>query len=97
MPKTSDRLILKFLRELNSGEVQETFQSLGYLLEFLENKEDPDPIEMQIVDSAYQTLEKLKLLEGFLKRYVEESDKILKGSKLQKLYDDKSGSSVLFD
>ena len=96
MPKTSDRLILEFLRELNSREVKESFQSLGYLLEFLENKEDPDPIEMQIVDSAYQTLEKLKLLEGFLKRYVGESDE-LKGSKLQRLYDNNPGSDVLFD
>jgi len=96
MPKTSDRLIFKFLRELNSREVKESFQSLGYLLEFLENKEDPDPIEMQIVDSAYQTLEKVKLLEGFLKKYVGESDE-LKGNKLQRLYDNNPGSDVLFD
>jgi hypothetical protein len=97
MPKTSDRLILKVLRELNSSEVQESFQSLGYLLEFLENKEDPDPIEMQIVEASYQTIEKLRLLEGFLKKYVKESDKILKGSKLQKLYDDKLDPNVLFN
>jgi len=96
MPKTSDRLIFKFLRELNSREVKESFQSLGHLLEFLENKEDPDPIEMQIVDSAYQTLEKVKLLEGFLKKYVGESDE-LKGNKLQRLYDNNPGSDVLFD
>lgn len=95
MPKTSDRLIFKFLRELNSREVKDSFQSLSYLLEFLENKADPDPIEMQIVDAAYQTLENLKLLEGFLKKYTGESDQ-LKGSKLQRLYDD-SGSDVIFD
>jgi hypothetical protein len=95
MPKTSDRLVFKFLRELNSREVQGSFQSLGTLLEFLENKEDPDPIEMQIVDTAYNLIEQLKLLEGYLKKYATESDE-LKGSKLQNLYD-KSGSSVLFD
>lgn len=95
MPKTSDRLVFKFLRELNSSEVQTSFQSLATLLEFLENKEDPDPIEMQIVDASYNLIEQLKLLEGFLKKYASESDQ-LKGSKLQNLYD-KSGSSVLFD
>jgi len=97
MSKTSDRLVFKFLRELNSREVKNSFQSLASLLEFLENKEDPDPIEMQIVDEAYNTLEHLKLLVGFLRKYASESDEVLKGSKLQKLYDNNSGSDVLFD
>jgi len=91
--------MLKFLRELNSNTVQEAFQSLDVLLDHLESKDDPEPFEMHIVDSAYQTLEKLKTLEGILNRQISESHS-LPGSKLQNLYDktpSSSGSSVLFD
>ncbi len=96
---STDKLMLKFLKELNSDEVQEAFQSLDVLLEHLERKEDPEPFEVHIVDSAYQTLEKLKTLEGIIKQQMEESD-VLTGNKLQKLYDKTPhgiGSQVLFD
>lgn len=96
---STDKLMLKFLRELNSDTVQEAFQSLDVLLDHLEGKNDPEPFEMRIVDSAYQTLEKLKTLEGILKQQLSESN-ILSGNKLQKLYDktpSSSGSHVLFD
>jgi len=92
---STDKLMLKFLRELNSDEVQEVFQSLNVLLDQLEKKVDPEPFEMHIVDSAYQTLEKLKTLEGIMKQRVKESE-ILLGNKLQKLYD-KNSQHVLFD
>ena len=78
-------LAFRFLRELHSSDIQETFEALDSLLEHLENKDDPDPAEVQIVDSAYQTLEKLKLLEGLLKNYVGESG-VAKGNQLEKLY-----------
>ena len=96
---STDKLMLKFLQELNSDEVQEAFQSLDTLLDHLEKKEDPEPFEVHIVDSAYQTLEKLKTLEGILKQQIEESD-VLTGNKLQNLYDKTPhnvGSQVLFD
>ncbi len=96
---STDKLMLKFLNELNSEEVQEAFQSLDFLLDHLEKKEDPEPFEIHIVDSAYQTLEKLKTLEGIMKQRVKESD-ILIGNKLQNLYDKTPqgvGSQVLFD
>lgn len=95
----TDKLMLNFLRELNSDEVQEAFQSLDGLLDHLEKKEDPESFEMHIVDSAYQALEKLKILEGILKQQIKESN-ILMGNRLQKLYDktsQNSGSHVLFD
>ena len=91
--------MLKFLQELNSDEVQEAFQSLDVLLDHLEKKEDPEPFEVHIVDSAYQTLEKLKTLEGIIKQQVRETD-VLTGNKLQNLYDKtphNTGSQVLFD
>ena len=94
---STDKLMLRFLRELNSDEVQEAFQSLDVLLDHLEKKDDPEPFEMHIVDSAYQALEKLKTLEGIMKNRMTESN-ALKGNKLQKLYDRAPmGSSILFD
>lgn len=92
-------LAVKFLRELDSETVQGTLDSLGVLLEHLENKDDPDPSEIQMFDVANQALEKLKTLEGLLKNYIGESDKVNKGNKLQKLYERSSsnGSGVLFD
>lgn len=96
---STDKLMLKFLRELNSDEVQEAFQSLDILLDHLEKKEDPEPFEVHIVDSAYQTLEKLKTLEGIIKQQMKESD-VLTGNKLQNLYDktpQSVGSQILFE
>lgn len=96
---STDKLMLRFLRELTSDEVQEAFQSLDVLLVHLEGKDDPEPFEMHIVDSAYQALEKLKTLEGIMKHRVAESN-ALKGNKLQTLYDKTPtdvGSQVLFD
>ncbi len=95
---STDKLMLNFLREINSNTVQEAFQSLDFLLEHLEKKDDPEPFEMHIVDSAYQALEKLKTLEGIMKNRLAESH-VLKGNNLQRLYDQRSsnGGSVLFD
>jgi hypothetical protein len=96
---STDKLMLRFLRELTSDKVQEAFQSLDVLLDHLEKKNDPEPFEMHIVDSAYQALEKIKTLEGIMKGRVAESN-MLKGNKLQKLYDQTPtsvGSQVLFD
>ena len=88
-------LAFNFLKELDSKSVKSTFESLGVLMDHLETKNDPDPTEVQVVDTAYQTLEKLKTLEGLLKRYVGESNK-LKGNVLKKLYE-KSESNSIFD
>lgn len=93
------KLAFRFLRELNSKDVQCTFESLEVLLDYLEEKDDPDPSEIQMVDSAYQALEKLKTLEGLLKNYIGES-RIAKGNKLEKLYEKTPtsvGTQSLFD
>lgn len=93
------KLAFRFLRELDSDDVQDTFESLGTLLEHLETKNDPDPVELQVVDTAYQALEKLKTLEGMLKNYIGESHGINKGNKLDKLYNENPtyGSQIMFD
>ena len=80
--------VIRFLNELNSKEVKGAFEFLSNILERLEEKIDPDPIEMEIVDSAYQVIEKLNVLENNLRKYViDENDRSLPGSKLNDLYE----------
>ncbi len=78
--------VIRFLNELNSKEVKSAFEFLSTILENLEEKVDPDPIEIEIVDSVYQTIEKLNLLENNLRKYVNDENKTLLGNKLNDLY-----------
>ena len=82
--------VIRFLNELNSQEVKGAFDFLSNILKELEDKIDPDPIEMEIVDSAYQAIEKLNVLENNLRSYVTDKNKSLPGNKLSNLYDDSS-------
>ena len=79
--------VIRFLNELNSNEVKGTFEFLENLLKELEDKIDPDPIEMEIVDSAYQTIEKLNMLENNLRKYVADKNQTLPGNRLNDLYE----------
>ncbi len=87
------RLMTKFLQELNSNE---TLNSLNNLLEYLEGKNDPEPFEMQLAENANQTIEKFKILEGYIKRHISESE-MLPGNNLQRLYDKSNNISSIFD
>jgi len=89
------------LNELNSKEVKLLFEHLPKFLNELEEKNDPDPIEVQIVDAAYQLIEKVQLFEAYMKQYVQEDNETLVGSKLDDLYNSDrasrgSGTSALF-
>jgi hypothetical protein len=97
---TTDKLITNFLSELHSNSTQDMFEKLAQLIEHLEEKDDPESTDILIVDSIYQALEKIKTLDSILKNYVGESGTILKGNKLQDLYDANPtyvGSQVLFE
>lgn len=86
------------LNELNSGGVRNLMDHLNVFLEHLEEKIDPDPIEIQIVDTAYQAIEKIQLLEAALRKYQAEGNELL-GDKLDDLYSSESkntGTSRLF-
>jgi hypothetical protein len=88
----------QFLVELSSKDSQSLLQKLDFLLDHLENKEDPEPFEMHIVDVGYQALDRLKTLESILRKHAAESN-LLTGDKLQNLYDKKPidvGSQVMF-
>ncbi len=91
-------LVVNFLNTLNSGPVKDAFASLSNLLEDLEIKNDPDPIEMEIVDAAYQVIEKLNLLQSAMRQY-KNSEEPLTGNKLTDLYENTKGggTSALFD
>jgi len=86
--------VINFLNELNSDSVKSALGSLSILLNELEDKNDPEQIEMEIVNVSYQFIEKLNLLEAALRKY-KATDHVLTGSKLNDLYS--GGSSYLDD
>lgn len=80
------KLAFSFLSELHSDNVKNTFESLTNMLESLETKNDPDRIELEIVDNGYQLIEKINLISELLKEYIK-NENILIGDKIQDLYD----------
>ena len=74
------------LNELKSEEVKLLFEHLSKFLEELEDKNDPDPIEVEIVDSAYQLIEKVQLFESVISKYIKDENIELLGNRLDKLY-----------
>ena len=70
------------LNELRSNEVKLLFERVKNFTEDLEDKNDPDPIEIQIVDASYQLIEKLNLFESIMKQYATNNADELLGNKL---------------
>jgi mRNA-degrading endonuclease RelE of RelBE toxin-antitoxin system len=98
----SNNVILakKILKESSKFISSETSDSLNKLIESLEDKNDPDPSEVYLLESIYQYIEKLNLLESHLNKYIQKATASkVKGNKLSSLYENenKFGSSVLFD
>ena len=83
---STEKLALAFLTELHADNVKGTFESLSNMLNKLEDKNDPEKIEVDIVEQVYQLIEKLNLLSETLKTYVVEND-VLLGDKIQSLID----------
>lgn len=88
--------VVNFLNELRSDSVKSALGSLSVLLTELEDKNDPEPIEIEIVDVTYQLLEKLNLLEAALRKY-KVTDHVLTGNKLDDLKNRGGSSNTLFD
>ena len=91
-------LVVNFLNTLNSTPVKDAFASLSTIVENLEVKNDPELIEVEIVNTAYQVIEKLNLLQSAMRQY-KNSEETLTGTKLTDLYGNtkSSGTSTLFD
>ena len=93
------KLAKRILQSINEEKSSKsTFYSLNHLIEELENKVDPSPVEINIVESLYKYVEDLKILESNLNYYLKEENKSLPGNKLSSLYErtSKYGTSVLF-
>jgi hypothetical protein len=90
--RTAQRILESFTNEPDAT------QTIIQLLEELENKNDPDPIEIRLVQNLYHFLEKLKILEHNLSSYVKDNNKNLLGTKLDSLYEKQEsfGTSRLF-
>ena len=90
--------IVNFLNELDSQSTKSLLGDLKEIVEDLEVKNDPEPLEIEIVDVANQVLEKLELLHAAIRKY-SVSENVLTGDKLDDLYSNKTGggSSALFD
>jgi len=95
----TDLLVQKLKRRLVTQEMQSTIELLTVLLEFLENKEDPEPEEIQLTNELSQFTNSIDNLKQVLNEFI--SKKLtLKGDKLQDLYNRKAtytGSQVLFE
>lgn len=86
---TNNRAAIRFIQELRSENSKELLESLSNLLEVLENTNDPNPIEMSLVDHIYQLLEKVKSVEGILHAYLGENNIPTKRTNvLEKLYEE---------
>lgn len=84
-----------FLEGLHSEGIKATFDHLQGLIETLESKNDPDPIEIKLVDNIYSFLEKLNILENNISSYSKEGTNS-SGNKLSSLYENISSSGHIF-
>jgi len=96
MAINSSRISQRLLESFNNE--PDTTQVINELLEELENKNDPDPIEMRLVQNLYHFLEKLKILEHNLSSYIQDNNRNLPGNKLSSLYENQEsyGTSKMF-
>jgi len=84
------RLAQTFLSEATVGEAKDAFDVLQTLIEELEVKEDPDPIEVRLIANLYNFVEHLEIMKSNLHSYVKDSMDLMPGSTLGKLYDEES-------
>lgn len=93
------KIAQRFLESISQEPTRITFETLINLIEELENKPDPSPTEIRIVESLYHFMEKMRILEYNLRNYVKENNENLPGNKLSNLYEEIEcyGTSALFD
>ena len=84
----TEKMTSLFLESLSTEKSKESFDYLVQLVDILENKIDPEPTEIRLLDNIYHFLENFKNLEYNLRSYVKEMNLSLPGNKLSSLYDD---------
>jgi len=97
MSKTHN-LIISCLNEMDSREFKDMYESLVHLSSYLEEKNDPNPEEVALVESVYQMIENFKLLHASLRKMINVLDDKNAGGVLDKLYKKpvSGNTSVLF-
>lgn len=90
--------VVNFLNELDSRFTKNVLGDLREIVGELEEKVDPEPLEIEIVDVANQVLEKMELLHAAFRKY-SNKENVLTGDKLSNLYgkNKSGGTSALFD
>ena len=83
-----------FLESLQAEQVKDALEYLTRLSDQLENKKDPDPIELRLLESIYLFLEKFQILQGNLKSYSRDFIKDITKNKLSDLYDKESSDKI---
>ena len=82
-----------FLEQIQTKSSKSVFETITLLVEQLENKTDPEPVEMHLVENIYSFLEQMKRLENNLRSYVSDTKRPI-GSKLASLYEDQENRKI---
>jgi len=80
-----------FLNEMAGKDAQDSFEMLTNFMEALETKDDPEHVEIYLVDNIQNFLEKYKIMENNIRSYatnVRESKDA--GTTLANLYENES-------
>lgn len=98
MPK-SESLAQNVLNGINNLTLTEVLELLDMLRENLELKEDPDPIELHLIESIDSTTSRWKAMESTIRHYTHENKSKPMGTRLSELYSkiNSLGSSKIFD
>lgn len=79
-------LALSCLNEMQSGEFKTSYESVLELINYLEEKSDPNKDEIKLTHICYEFVEKFQEMHNALHESLKGDAKELLGSRLQKLY-----------
>ncbi len=66
---------------------KESFETLYAFMEQLETKQDPEPVELHMIENIYSFIEKYKIMESNIRNYVKNiNESTCVGSKIMSLY-----------
>jgi len=82
-----NQLMMGCLNELNSERFRDLNEMMVNLLNYLEEKDDPTSSEIELVNTLYESLEKIKLLQASLRKNANIINENKAGSLLRKYYD----------
>jgi len=87
MSRQIAKIAQNFLSEVSKVDIREGIQTL---ISELEEKVDPDPIEVRLIAQLYHFIENIELVKNNLRRYVEDFSEKTPGTKLSSLWENQS-------